>query len=463
MPYKFMHVESMQSKFRVVAALVILAVTSALAQEPAGRGRGGRGPTGPLQTERFKATYVKLGDNRADGLLYEPTKPGPNWRIAVVGTFPRPTFNNPQANELASRGYRVLWVTPWTMDENPFDGVPELSRGIAYMRTLPGVERVVVTGHSGGGRLVGFYTNVALNGPAACQRPELLYPCKTEEATGLSKPDGLILMDSSAGTINTVSSVDPAFDGDRRTRTELDMYSAANGYDVNTGSATYSDDFRKRFYATQAARNNQIIDQAVAQLKLLEQGKGAYIGDAPMVIQGAVNNVNGTSLHRTDRSLWAHTKQPHTLLKADGSKPEVIVPIVAPPAGKETMHQVGSLYFGSLNYTVRHFLANDAIRTTKDFAITADDIVGVDWRSSLRSTPGNAEGITVPTLVMVMTCNLLVVPDEIIYNHLAAKDKTFAAVEGALHGFTPCKPEYGDTQKRAFDFVDSWLSKAGRF
>jgi pimeloyl-ACP methyl ester carboxylesterase len=380
-----------------------------------------------------------------------------------VGTFPRPTFGTPLATELASRGYRMLWVTPWTMDENPFDGVPELSKGISYMRSLPGVERVVVIGHSGGGRLVSFYANVALNGPAACQRPELLYPCKTEEASGLAKLDGLILMDSSAGTINTVSSVDPAYEGDSRTNGDLDMYAAANGYDAATGAAKYPEDFQKRFYAAQAARNTRLIDGAVAQLKLLDQGKSLYIGDAPMVIPGAVNNVNGTSLHHTDRTLWAHTKRPHTLLKADGSKPEIIVPIVAPPAGKENIRQSGSLYFGSLNYTVRHFLANDAIRTTKDFAITADDIVGVDWKSSLRSSPGNAEGITVPTLVMTMTCNLLVVPDEIIYDHLGAKDKTFAAVEGALHGFTPCRPEYGDTMKRAFDFVDNWLSKPGRF
>jgi hypothetical protein len=52
---------------------------------------------------------------------------------------------------------------------------------------------------------------------------------------------------------------------------------------------------------------------------------------------------------------------------------------------------------------------------------------------------------------------------EVLYDHLASKDKTFAAVEGAAHNFNPCKPEYGDTEKRTFDFVDSWLAKPGRF
>jgi hypothetical protein len=87
----------------------------------------------------------------------------------------------------------------------------------------------------------------------------------------------------------------------------------------------------------------------------------------------------------------------------------------------------------------------------------------MDWRSSFMSTAGNAEGITVPSLVMVMTCNDHIVHGEIEFDHLGAKDKTFAAVEGALHEFGPCKPQYGDTQKRLFDFVDAWLGKPGRF
>ena len=41
------------------------------------------------------------------------------------------------------------------------------------------------------------------------------------------------------------------------------------------------------------------------------------------------------------------------------------------------------------------------------------------------------------------------------------------AVEGATHGFTPCADcpgaPFGDTVKRLFDFVGSWLSKSGRF
>jgi hypothetical protein len=141
----------------------------------------------------------------------------------------------------------------------------------------------------------------------------------------------------------------------------------------------------------------------------------------------------------------------------------VIVSSVRPPTGQQSLNALNSLRVMTQNTTVRQFLAHSAIRTGPDFAITADDILGVDWASAMTSAPTNAEGITVPALVLPMTCHYLIVPDEIIFDHLSSKDKTLAFVEGAVHNFTPCRPEYGDTVKRAFDFVDRWLSNPGRF
>ena len=115
------------------------------------------------------------------------------------------------------------------------------------------------------------------------------------------------------------------------------------------------------------------------------------------------------------------------------------------------------------NVSVRHFLSFLAMRTTADYALTENGIAGIEWRSTANSAPGNVEGITVPTLVMAGSCASHLVTNEIAFDHSAAKDKQFVAVEGADHNFQPCKPQYGDTAKRAFDYVDSWLTKAGRF
>jgi hypothetical protein len=422
-------------------------------------------PMGPVKTDRFHVTFVRLGSNNNNGLLYEPEKPGPNARIAIVYPNRSKSFMAP-ASELADRGYRALFVTSFGARrgdiESPLDLFEVTSRAITYMRTLPGVERVLVIGWGAGASSMAMYTNVAEHGPAACQGPQVLYPCSNEDATGLARPDGVVLLDPGLSTVTRAADVDPTYEGNKRSRMDLDMFSVRNGYDLKAGSAKYSEDFRKRYFATQSARNNQIIDDALARLKLLNEGKGRFKDDEPMVVPGAVNVGSRANLYRADTSILSHTKERHTLLKADGSKPEAVVHSIRPAIGAEQIKTVGRCC-GDINYTVRRFLANDAIRTTKDFALTADDVIGVDWKSSNTSPPINAEGISAPALVMTMTCFQFVVTSEIVYNHLGARDKTFAAVEGAEHSFTPCKSEYGDTRKRLFDFIDGWMSKPGRF
>jgi len=66
-------------------------------------------------------------------------------------------------------------------------------------------------------------------------------------------------------------------------------------------------------------------------------------------------------------------------------------------------------------------------------------------------------------LFVSATCAPHLVFTETAYDLSAAKDKEFVGVEGADHDFKPCKPEYGDPAKRAFNYVDGWLMKAGRF
>jgi pimeloyl-ACP methyl ester carboxylesterase len=448
-------------------------IASALAQTPAPTGApGGEGgmpgkgsPSGPVVGDLFRTQYIRLGSNTAEGLLYEPTHPGAHARIGLVYSHPESNnFNSPIGRELSSRGYRVLMVNYRGVDTGPESFAPSISRGIEYVRNLAGVQKVLVIGHSGGGHLLSFYENVAEHGAAACQDKQKIYPCEGKHLNDLAKPDGIVFLDAALGAVHRMSSLDPAAnDKDRKRDPALDMFEPANGYDVAAKHASYSADFAKRFYAAQAARNARILQRALENLHALEQGTAQFTDDVPFTIAGMSTTQAGARLYQPDISILAHTKSPHMLLKADGSKPVGIVPSVRPPSGMQYAAALGSLNVMSDNTTVRRFLAADAIRTTPAYAFTADDILGVEWTSSMGSAPGNAEGITVPALVMVMTCHYLVVPGEIIFDHLASKDKTFVGVEGAVHEFTPCKPEYGDTVKRLFDYVDSWLSQPGRF
>jgi hypothetical protein len=460
-----------QPKMRIMTVLALLAVPfSAGAQQtqsgispnsrPSGPNIGV--PFTPTQTDRYHADLVKLGGTAADGLFFQPTANEANPRVAIVTTYGVP------AVELANRGYRVLLVRHLIKASEvstPFSAFEEISHGINYVHTLAGVQRVVVLAWGSGATTMILYANVAEHGPGACQSRQVISPCTTEQATGLAKPDGVILLDPGSGAGLKVLNGDPAYQGTADRRSDLDMFTATNGYDLATGTAAYSAEFRKRYFAAQSDLNDKAIDLAIAKLKSLEQAGNT--ADEPFSVPGAVNTPGIASLHTADLNLLSHTKQQHTLLKADGSTPSVMIRSIRPssdPKSEEAFNKAFAQYEHPRDtLTLRQFLANDAIRSTKDFALTEDDIVGIEWKSSNAGEPGQAEGVTVPSLVMTNTCFQFVVPSEIVFDHLAAKDKTYAGVEGSEHFFTPCQPQYGDTKKRLFDFVDAWLGKPGRF
>ena len=448
------------------AALLCVSVSAGAAAAPGDWAIGyQKAPVGPVKTNFYHTVMVKFG--RQNGLLYVPETLGPNGRVAVVYASNVALFNFSPAAELASRGYRVLLVKHYLSDwrnarQTSVDGFEDTNGGIAYMRGMPGVERVVLMAHDVGANMVAFYAAAAEQGAAVCESPVLLLPCKKNQVSKLAKPDGVVLLDPDLGALHAASAVDPAMVADRRSRQDVDMYSSANGFNAKTGSGKYSAAFEKRFFAAQSARNAKIVDDAVASLKAVESGQANFTDDEPLTVPGAANSGPETRLYDTDLKLLSHTKVPQELLKADGSTANVIVKSVRVATPQKNVGAFATCC-EAVRYTVRRFLGNDAVRTSPDFAFTADDITGVDWQSSNTSTPANAEHITVPALVMANSCSSFVVPGEIVFDHLASKDKNYVAVEGANHDFAPCKPTYGNTTKRTFDFLNDWLAKPGRF
>jgi hypothetical protein len=177
---------------------------------------------------------VRLGNREAasDAVLYEPAAGSPKNGVALMFGHPSESnFNHPAAREMARRGYRILMVN---VQEGRLAAdlyAPAYSAAVKYLRGLPGVDKVVIITHSGGGHQMAFYQNVAENGPKACSGPEKLYPCRPALTTGLEKADGLILLDPTLGAFHQMSSVDPAVDSaaPRRRIPELDMFDRRNG------------------------------------------------------------------------------------------------------------------------------------------------------------------------------------------------------------------------------------------
>jgi pimeloyl-ACP methyl ester carboxylesterase len=413
----------------------------------------------------LKTTYVRL-PNSANAIIVEPVTPDPvRSRIAMFATHPEriDNFNNFTAWELARRGYRAMMMNYYGAETTYDEFLVPIGAAITHLRGVAGVEKVVLVGHSTGGPELTSYQDVAENGPKACQGPERVYPCTGRNLTNLPKADAVMLLEIHIGGPLRTIAFDPAVDSrrPRERNPELDMYNPRNGFDPATKSAAYTAGFARKYFAAQGARNNGLIDEALARLAKIEKGEGDYKDDEPYVVPGSSQGLNGARLDFADRRLLSRTRVQHLFLKGDGTTATQIVPSLA--AARSDIATLHRLNVTSHNTTVRHFLSFLALRTTADYALSESGVSGIVWRSSANSAPGNVEGIKVPTLVMAGTCWPHMVDHEITFDHSAAKDKEFVAVEGADHNFRPCKPEHGDTFTRAFDYVDGWLTKPGRF
>lgn len=428
-------------------------------------------PVAPLPAS-IKATFVPLGPG-VPGVFYEPVQPGEKAQIAIFVMHAEGDYLRFSAcTELAQRGYRVLCANNTTpkgmtsLDLSLDRILLDAKLGVAYLRTLPEVKKVVLFGHSGGGAMMAAYQDIAENGVQACQGPEKIYKCSNRLA-GLPPADGVMLIDANWGMATMMLfSIDPAVTDETNGHSideRLNLFNPKNGY--NRQGSNYSAEFIEKFQRGVSQRNNRIIQAAQERLAKIEAGQGNFTDDEPFTVPGAVLFGFNNKLFAEDTRLMSHTQKAWPLLHADGSITNEIVHSVRRPEGFST---TGSLN-GAVRGTVRTFLNTFAVRTTADYGFDEDSVRGIDWSSSVSTTPGAAAGIHAPLLTMGMTGHWEYLAAETIYNMAPSHDKSIAFVEGASHMYTPCKQcettpgQFGDTVKTLYNYVDGWLSQKGRF
>ncbi|MDE1150891.1 MAG: hypothetical protein PW843_30445 [Azospirillaceae bacterium] len=421
-----------------------------------------------------KTTFVHLARG-VPGVLYEPAVIGPKAETAVFIMHSSADYLSfPGCTELSQRGYRVLCANNSTAKSGVSnDGVLdqvmlEVKAAVAWLRQQPGVKRVVLLGHSGGGTVMSAYQFIAEGGVKACQSAEKIWKCP-DSLGGLPPADGLMLIDSNWGlAAMTLFSIDPAVTDEAKGTTldpKLDMYNPANGF--KPAGSSYSPAFTKAFLSAEGARNNALIAKAEGELAAIRAGKGPYDDDAPFVVPGAILLGSNNRLFSQDVGLMAHTVKAWPLLHADGHVTMGVIPTVRVP--ENTRNNSPSFIKGALKTTVQNYLNAYAIRTRPDFGYDSEHVTGVDWTSTYASPPGDVQGINAPLLVMGMTGHWEYLASETIYELAHSPDKTIAFVEGATHLYDTCKPcerhagEFGDTQKTTYDYIDAWLAKPGRF
>jgi pimeloyl-ACP methyl ester carboxylesterase len=402
-------------------------------------------------------TYIPFTPGAVKGALYKPDA-GPAPHVAVLLIHRTGNFlPHIATTELARRGFLVLAMNPRSdnneaavdFERNALD----IKSGIEFLRKQPGITKVILFGHSGGGPATSFYMAVAEKGPAYCQGANKLVSCDNSLAA-LPKADGLVLVDAHPGvSVNGLRSLNAAVRDEHDPRAidpVLDPYDPANGYDPKTPH--YTDAFKQRYFKAQAARMTRLIDLAQARLAAMKAGTDPYPDDDVFpVIRG-----EGARLMELDPSIEHTTLHPQKLLTNDGTVVRQVVESVRPVLrGSEASNRAFAT--GTRLLTIRSFLSANAIRAK-------DSMYDIDWCSSNNSTACAVRSITAPLLITAMGAHYFVRDNEIHFEAAASQDKDFIVIEGATHGITPCEKcertpgQYGNSVRNFFDYVQHWIN-----
>jgi hypothetical protein len=410
-------------------------------------------------------TYHQLGPAKAT--LYKPdTGPPPHIGVVVMHRTANFLAHSP-CTELSARGFMLLCMNP-RFDNNETqirweDIALDVGAGVNFLKSQPGITKVVLFGHSGGGPTMSFYQAVAENGPPYCQGPNKLVECGNN-LMGLPPADGIVFADAHPGNpvVGVLRGNNPAVVNERRPdrlNPRLDPFDPKNGFNP-AGSSTYSEEFKEKYFKGQAERMNRLIDEALEKLRRIEEGKYIYPDNDVVVIPRAGGTFAGgggsANLQQLDVSVHHNTVNPHKLLKNDGTISTQIVESVR-VGNPDLAEQNASLDQGTKILTIKSFLSANAIRATHSL----DEI---DWCSSNNSVPCAVQAISVPVVFTAMGGFYFIRDNEIHYDLSASADKDFITIAGATHGFTPCVPcesfpgQYSNTLKNFFDYVAAWIN-----
>jgi pimeloyl-ACP methyl ester carboxylesterase len=416
---------------------------------------------GPALLAQSDPTYIPLGP--AKGALYRPDQ-GPAPHVAILVAHRSANFMNHIATrELSRRGFLVLGMNPRFENNEPnviFEDVSlDVKAAVAFVRKQPGITKIVLLGHSGGGATMSFYQAVAEKGPAAARGAGKFVQGDEKALAGFPPADGLILVDAHPGvSVNFLRALDPRVIDESDPRTldaSLDPFDPAHGYNPN-GPSAYSEEFKTRYHKAQSDRLNRLIDRALTLSKRMAAGEHLYRdNDYFLVPRGS-----GGGLKGRDLSILDTTAQPRRLLMNDGTVVTRVIRSVREPeagsAGADRGGAAGLPFSSARLFTVRSFLSTIAVRST-------NSIDGIDWASSNNSVPNNVRSVSVPLLVAAMGAYSFIRDNEIHYEMAASRDKEFIVVEGATHDMVPLRPKDGDPDRYAnatknfFDHVAAWI------
>jgi hypothetical protein len=411
--------------------------------------------------------FIPLG--RVSAALYKPDA-GPLPHVAfLVAHRTANNLNNIACTELSKRGFMVLcWNTRFVnnevavrWEETPLD----VKAAVEFARSQPGITKVVLLGHSGGGPLMGLYEAVAENGVGYCQAPARIVKCGNDVAA-LKSVDGIVFPDAHPGNpVQGLRALNPSVvmeNGKLRVIPDLDPFSPANGFNPN-GASHYSKEFQTRYFAAQSKAMTDRLAMVLAAQERMKKGDYPYPDDDIVVVPAGGNPGAGAGgdglLSAMDPSIpgLQSTARAAKLLKNDGTiVTQVVKSVSVADPGMAKANRAFDT--GTKIFTFKSFLSANAMRST-------NSLDGLDDCSSNNSTTCAVQSIKVPILIAAMGGYHFVRDQEILYDKSASPDKDYIVVEGALHDYSPCKAcettpgQYSNTVKNLFDYIRDWTNK----
>lgn len=373
--------------------------------------------------------------------------------------------------ELSRRGFLMLCMN--TRYENneilvDFEKLPlDVKAGVEILRRQPGITKVVLFAHSGGGPLMSLYQAIAENGPSYCKGANKLVECG-DDLGGLTPADGIVFADAHpSNAVNTLRGLNPSVANENNPPdtppiAELDPFNPKNGFNPN-GPSNYSPEFQARYFKAQSDRMNRLIDTARDKLARMKRNEYPYPDNDIIVIPRGGNPGSGpgasAALFIAQPSIEAvnSTAKPAKLLRNDGTITTQVIKsvyVADPKLSRDNLR----FNTGTKVYTLRSFLSANAIRSKNSM----DDI---DYCSSNNSTVCAVQSISVPVLFMGMGAHYFIRDNERHFDMAKSKDKDFIVIEGAVHGFTPCTAceqtpgQYSNSVKNMFDYTAKWINE----
>ena len=122
--------------------------------------------------------------------------------------------NHASTTQLQSRGFATLGIrTRFGNSEAAVNWeliALDIRAAVRFLRSQPGITKVVLIGHSGGGPSTSYYQALTENGPSYCQGPNKLTECSFSETDFLpsDRADGMVFVEAHlANGINRLRSL----------------------------------------------------------------------------------------------------------------------------------------------------------------------------------------------------------------------------------------------------------------